>query len=264
MVIQNIIKALIAKIKYLQENAVTPEERSRWNDKYTKTEVDNKISMIETNIDWKESVDTYDDIITTYPNPEDGWTVNVKDTDYTYRFNGGEWVAISANAIPKATTGVDGLMSKEDKATLDSLASNTEIDDQTPAFSQAGTRENIASGETVSTIFGKIMKWFADLKTVAFTGSYNDLADKPTIPTVEYTTVTIEPGDWSDNSCTKSVEGVTAGSVVTLLEPDNMSDEQALALFDADLQASLGTGSITFTCGGTVPEIAITLVVKVG
>ena len=31
-------------------------------------------------------------------------------------------------------------------------------------------------------IVGKIAKWFADLKTVAFTGSYTDLANKPTIP----------------------------------------------------------------------------------
>ena len=33
-------------------------------------------------------------------------------------------------------------------------------------------------------IVGKIAKWFADLKTVAFTGSYNDLANKPTIPDI--------------------------------------------------------------------------------
>ena len=35
----------------------------------------------------------------------------------------------------------------------------------------------------MSVIFGKIAKFFSDLKTVAFTGSYNDLSDKPTIPT---------------------------------------------------------------------------------
>lgn len=33
-------------------------------------------------------------------------------------------------------------------------------------------------------IVGKIAKWFADLKTVALTGSYNDLANKPTIPDI--------------------------------------------------------------------------------
>lgn len=89
-----------------------------WDDKYTKNEVDNKFSTLETNIDWKESVDTYADITTTYPSPQDGWTVNVKDTDYTYRWNGSEWVTISANAIPKATDSVDGLLSKEEHASL--------------------------------------------------------------------------------------------------------------------------------------------------
>lgn len=81
---------------------------------YTPNEVDNKFSALESAIDWKEAVETYDDIAITYPEPEDGWTVNVNDTDYTYRYNGEEWIAISANAIPKATASVDGLLSKED------------------------------------------------------------------------------------------------------------------------------------------------------
>ena len=59
---------------------------------------------------------------------------------------------------------------------------NVSTNDQTPTFSQASSRANIASGEKLSVIFGKIMKYFADLKTVAFTGSYNDLSNKPTIP----------------------------------------------------------------------------------
>jgi len=49
-----------------------------------------------------------------------------------------------------------------------------------PNFTEASTRSNIASGETISTLFGKIKKWFSDLKTVAFSGSYNDLNDKLT------------------------------------------------------------------------------------
>lgn len=60
---------------------------------------------------------------------------------------------------------------------------NVATNDQTPTFTQATTRANIASGEKLSVIMGKIMKFFADLKTVAFSGSYNDLSNKPTIPT---------------------------------------------------------------------------------
>jgi len=101
---------------------VTVQDKTNWADKYTKNEVDNKFSTFETNIDWKESVNTFSDIAAAYPTPDDGWTVNVKDTDYTYRYSGAEWIAISANAIPKATGNVDGLMAKEDKSKLDGVA----------------------------------------------------------------------------------------------------------------------------------------------
>lgn len=93
--------------------------KPNWDDKYTKNEVDNKFSALETAIDWKEAVNTFSDLSIAYPHPDDGWTVNVKDTDYTYRWSGTAWIAISANAIPKATQSVDGLLSKEDKAALD-------------------------------------------------------------------------------------------------------------------------------------------------
>ena len=60
---------------------------------------------------------------------------------------------------------------------------NVTTDNQTPSFTEASTRANIATGEKLSVIFGKIKKYFTDLKAVAFSGSYNDLSDKPTIPT---------------------------------------------------------------------------------
>ena len=57
---------------------------------------------------------------------------------------------------------------------------NVTTDNQSPTFTEAATRANITSGETLSTLFGKIKKFFTDLKTVAFTGSYTDLSNKPT------------------------------------------------------------------------------------
>lgn len=95
---------------------------ARLDNMYTKNEVDNKFYTLETNIDWKESVDTYDDILTTYPNPEKGWTVNADNT--TYRYDGSEWVDIGITAIPKATTSVDGLMTSSDKSKLDNVEEN--------------------------------------------------------------------------------------------------------------------------------------------
>lgn len=52
----------------------------------------------------------------------------------------------------------------------------------TAAFTAASARANIATGEKLSVIFGKLAKWFADLKTVAFSGSYSDLSGTPSIP----------------------------------------------------------------------------------
>lgn len=49
----------------------------------------------------------------------------------------------------------------------------------TVTFTMADKRRNIESGETHSTIFGKIAKFLNDLALVAFTGSYNNLTDTP-------------------------------------------------------------------------------------
>lgn len=76
-------------------------------------------------------------------------------------------------------TGEDTDNAKYYKEQAQQIADNFNINNETPTFTQASTRANINSGETISTIMGKIKKFFADLKTVAFTGSYNDLTNKP-------------------------------------------------------------------------------------
>lgn len=80
-------------------------------------------------------------------------------------------------AISSLQTDVKG---KADKTDVDNkLNSNSAISDTTVAFTEASVRENIVSNEKSSTLFGKVQKWFSDLKKVAFTGSYNDLIDTP-------------------------------------------------------------------------------------
>lgn len=115
---------------------------------YTTSEIDNMFSTLETNIDWKEAVDTYNDIATTYPNPVDGWTVNVKDTDYTYRYSGSEWVAISANAIPEATTSVNGLMTTIQVTKLNGIATGAEVNQNAFSNVKVGTTTVAADSKT--------------------------------------------------------------------------------------------------------------------
>ena len=77
--------------------------------------------------------------------------------------------------VSKCITEIQSKLSNEETA-------RTEADKnlQQPTFTEASTRVNITSGETLSTLFGKIKKFFTDLKTVAFMGSYTDLSNKPT------------------------------------------------------------------------------------
>ncbi len=67
-------------------------------------------------------------------------------------------------------------------------------------FSVSGSRENIAPGESIRTMFGKIKKWFTDLTTVAFTGSYNDLGNKPTIPSGAAANYPVANNDTTNNA----------------------------------------------------------------
>lgn len=108
---------------------ITESSLTTWYDKYTKNEIDNKISQVITDLDWKESVAMFSNLSTTYPNPDDGWTVNVKDTDITYRWSGTAWIAISANSIPLATSSTDGKMSKQDKIDHDDMNSKKHTHD---------------------------------------------------------------------------------------------------------------------------------------
>lgn len=95
-----------------------------------------------------------------------------------------------AAGIPKSAlaSGVQASLGKADTALQKHQDISGKLDKTgdasttTVAFSAASARENVKTGEKLSVIVGKIAKWFADLKTVAFTGSYNDLSGKPTIP----------------------------------------------------------------------------------
>ena len=46
-------------------------------------------------------------------------------------------------------------------------------------FEETKNRQQINSGENINTLFGKIKKWFSDLKPVAFSGKYSDLSEIP-------------------------------------------------------------------------------------
>lgn len=172
---------------------VSDVDKQGWADKYTKNEVDNKFSALETKLNWKEAVETFEDIATTYPNPEDGWTVNVKDEDVTYRYTGNEWVAISANSIPLATKDLDGRMSKADKAKLDGIAAgaNSYTHPDTP-----GNKHIPAGGAS-----GQVLGWSAD-------GQAKWVEDKDTT----YSPATTDANGLMSAADKAKLDGVAAGA----------------------------------------------------
>jgi hypothetical protein len=132
------------------------------------TYVDQKIlEAQQRSFEFQGSVDAFDDLPAD-PKLGDVYYVTADDTDYYW--NGTEWKAwqpeVDLSEYYK-TTEVDTL-----------LASKA---DNTPTFTEATSRTNIATGDSAVTMWGKIRKFFTDLKAVAFSGSYNDLTDKPNI-----------------------------------------------------------------------------------
>lgn len=56
------------------------------------------------------------------------------------------------------------------------LDKNGDASEAVTEFEQEVLRENIESGETLSTTFGKVKKWFSEMKDVAFSGHAKDVA----------------------------------------------------------------------------------------
>lgn len=58
---------------------------------------------------------------------------------------------------------------------IGALSTTGDASNTTTTFTQASARTNLTTKEKLSVSLGKITKWFADLKNVAFTGSASDL-----------------------------------------------------------------------------------------
>lgn len=89
--------------------------------------IQNNINQIVSGLQWKASVPSFQNIAATYPNPQEGWTVSVDDTNIIYRYDDatGQWQPISSNSIGVVIpNGANGLMTGADKAKLDQLNHN--------------------------------------------------------------------------------------------------------------------------------------------
>lgn len=132
-----------------------------------------------------------------------GWMFNISDeftTTDDFKEGAGNVIPAGANIYKTSdekwdvlagtpVTGIKGV--KEDSfrrgnvvltaKDVGAVSTGGDTAENTTAFTAAPARENLKSGESHATLFGKIVKWFSDLKEVAFTGKipWSDVTGKP-------------------------------------------------------------------------------------
>lgn len=120
-------------------------------------------------------------------------------------------------------------------------------------FTTAERRQNLMSGDGYNTIYAKLSKWYEDFKPVVWSGSYNDLVDKPTIPVVNNGTLEIQKNGtsvavYSANSALNVIANIIVPEI-----NDNVAS--ATSLYSSqkidDLIRGLGMNIID---GGDVPS----------
>lgn len=93
------------------------------------------------------------------------------------------------------------------------------------------------------------------LATVATSGKYSDLTEKPTIPTIYAYTVSLTAAGWSDKSQTVTAAHVTANNLVQVSPAESSFEAWQTAQIRCTAQSA---GTLTFVCGGDAPTDAVT------
>lgn len=79
---------------------------------YTKDQIDKLLDEG----DWKDAVETFEDINTTYPTPKKGWIVAVNSSKIIYYFDGTVWTAVFGSLLEQAKDYTDNqLLTKANK-----------------------------------------------------------------------------------------------------------------------------------------------------
>lgn len=123
-----------------------------------------------------------------------------------------------------------------------------DINTETPTFTEAATRTNIASGETISTLFGKIKKFFTDIKDLAFIAKDGTSSTKylrgdgtwqtfPTIPDIS-TKVSKSGDTMTGNLSPASNKGASLGASDKLWYYNYFYRIRGLASIDSSTDAS--------------------------
>lgn len=130
---------------------ITSDERTKWNDANNKKHSHNNKSVLD---------GITSELVQKWTETSSSSVTGIKGVNED-SFRRGN-VVLTAKDVGAVSTGGD---------TANNIVS----------FTASTARENLKSGESHATLFGKIVKWFSDLKEVAFTGKipWSDVTGKP-------------------------------------------------------------------------------------
>ena len=95
-------------------------------------------------------------------------------------------------------------------------------------------------GDKIKVMFAKTVKYFQDLKTIAFTGDYEDLINKPTIPTLTNNLLATETGTALD-----AAQGTVVKSEIDSLKSGLANLEEDVSTLNSDYTMDLSDGAGT-------------------
>ena len=125
----------------------------------------------------------------------------------------------------------------------------SDISTNTVSFTEASTRLNILSGENIPTLFGKIKKWFSDLKSLAF---------KDTISETDLNTTLsgkISSYDSHISNTTSNPHNITKSTIGL----GNVEDKSS-----ATIRSELTKANVTSALGYTPPEVDTDTTYEIG
>lgn len=141
---------------------------------------------------------------------------------------------------------------------IGALAESGDASGITAMFVPALERANIATGENLATIFGKLAKIYVDMHQVAFSGSYADLTDTPPESAAVESTYSPEGENPVNGKAVsealKTLDAESAGGEGKYIQSISETDGKINAVA-ADMPKSLpANGGNADTVGGKTPE----------